>query len=106
MSKGFGNLMRQVNQMQKKMAQTQQELNEKTVEGESGQGKVKAIVTGGFEVRKLTIDKELVDPNDTSMLEDLVAVAINDGITKAKKMKDAEMGKLTAGLPVNLPGML
>ncbi|MBI5814392.1 MAG: YbaB/EbfC family nucleoid-associated protein [Nitrospinae bacterium] len=107
MSKGFGNLMRQVNSMQKKITAVQAELNEKTVEGEAGQGKVKVVATGGNVVKSVTItDKALVDPNDTGMLEDLIAVAVNDALTRARKMKDEELGKITAGLPVNLPGML
>jgi hypothetical protein len=106
MSKGFGNLMRQVQQMQKKMGQVQDELNGKNVEGDAGQGKVKAVVTGGLVLKSVSISKEAVDMEDMGMLEDLVTVAVNDAIAKAKKMKEEEMGKLTAGLPVNLPGML
>lgn len=106
MSGGFGNMMRQVQQMQKKMGQVQDELEGRTVEGESGQGKVKVTLTGGLSVKSVSISKEIVDPEDTGMLEDLVTVAVNDAISKAKKMKDDEMGKLTAGLPVNLRGMM
>lgn len=92
--------------MQKKMAITQEELNGKTIEGEAGHGKVKVTVTGGLEIKSVSIDKDVVDPADTGMLEDLLAVAVNDALSKAKKMKDDEFSKLTAGLPVNLPGML
>lgn len=106
MSGGFGNLMRQVQQMQKKMGQIQDELNDKIVEGEAGQGKVKATVTGGLSVKSISISKDAIDPDDTGLLEDLVMVAVNDAIAKAKKMKEDEMGKLTAGLPVNMRGML
>lgn len=106
MSGGFGNLMRQVQQMQKKIGQVQEELNDKTVEGEAGQGKVKVTMTAGFAVKSVSISKDAADPEDTGLLEDLVTVAMNDAIAKAKKMKDDEMGKLTAGLPVNLRGMM
>jgi len=106
MSGGFGNLMRQVQQMQKKMGEVQEDINGKTVEGEAGQGKVKVTVTGGLLVKSVTISKDLLDPEETGMLEDLVTVAMNDAIGKAKKMKDDEMAKLTAGLPVNLRGMM
>lgn len=106
MSGGFGNLMRQVQQMQKKMGQIQDELNDKTVEGDAGQGKVKATVTGGLSVKSISISKDAIDPDDTGLLEDLVMVAVNDAITKAKKMKEDEMGKLTAGLPVNMKGLI
>lgn len=106
MSGGFGNLMRQVQQMQKKMGEVQDELNEKIVEGEAGQGKVKVAMTAGLSVKSVSISKDIVDPEDMGMLEDLVTVAMNDAIGKAKKMKDEEMGKLTAGLPANLRGMM
>jgi hypothetical protein len=106
MSGGFGNLMRQVQQMQKRIGEVQEELNDKTVEGEAGQGKVKVTLTAGFSVKSVSISKDIVDPEDTGMLEDLVTVAMNDAIGKAKKMKDDEMGKLTAGLPANLRGMM
>ena len=105
MSKGFGNLMRQAQQMQKKMAAVQEELKSRTVDGEAGQGKVKATVTGGYEVKSISIDRELIDPEDTGMIEDMVAVAVNDAIAKARQMKEEEMGKLAGGLPMNIPGL-
>lgn len=104
--KGFGNLLRQAQQMQKKVETLQEELGARTVEGEAGQGKVKVTVTGGFSVKSVSISKDAVDTEDTGLLEDLVTVAMNDALNKAKKMKEDEMGKLTAGLPVNLPGLI
>ncbi len=104
--KGFGNLLRQAQQMQKKVETLQEELGGRTVEGEAGQGKVKVTVTGGFSVKSISISKDAVDAEDTGLLEDLVTVAMNDALNKAKKMKEDEMGKLTAGLPVNLPGLI
>lgn len=106
MSGGFGNMMRQVQQMQKQVERVQEELNGKTVEGQAGQGKVKVVVTGGLSVKSVSISKDAIDPEETGMLEDLVTVAVNDAIAKAKQMKDDEMGKLTAGLPANLRGMM
>lgn len=105
MSRGFGNMMRQAQQMQKKMAQVQDELNGKVVEGEAGQGKVRASVTCGYEVKAVSIAKELIDPEDIETLEDLVALAVNDAMKKAKEVKEEELSQVTGGLAGKIPGL-
>ncbi len=105
MAKGFGNLMRQAQQMQKRMAELQEELDKREVEGEAGQGQVKAIVTCGYKVTGVTIDKELADPEDTETLEDLIVVAVNNAMDQARKIKEEEMGKATGGMADKVPGL-
>ena len=99
--KNLGNLMKQAQQMQAKMQEMQQRLAEMEVEGASGGGMVKVTATGKGDVKRLKIDKSLVDPNDVEVLEDLVVAAINDARSKADAMSVEEMQKLTGGL--NLP---
>ena len=105
MAKGFGNLMRQAQQMQKRMAELQEELDNREVEGEAGQGQVKAVVTCGYKVTSITIDKQIADPDDTETLEDLVVVAINSALDQARKIKEEEMGKATGGMAGKVPGL-
>jgi len=101
--KGMNELVRQAQIMQKKMAKMQEELADKTVEGTSGGGMVTALVSGGQELKGLTIDKSVVNPEDVEMLQDLVLAAVNDGMKKAKDMVEGEMGQITGG--IKIPGM-
>lgn len=106
MAKGgnqFGNLMKQAQEMQKKMAQVQEDLANRVVEGSAGGGMVTAQVTGKLKLVALKIDPEVVDPDDVEMLEDLVIAAISQATTKAEEMAQEEMGKVTGGL--GMPGM-
>ncbi len=105
MSKQLGNIMKQAQKMQEKMAEVQRELASKTCEASSGGGMVTAIVNGAQELVGLKIDKSVVDPNDVDMLQDLVVAAVSEGIRRSKQMASDEMGKLTAGLGVNIPGL-
>ncbi|VAX16643.1 Nucleoid-associated protein YaaK [hydrothermal vent metagenome] len=105
MAKGFGNMMRQAQQMQKKMAQISDELKNITAQGEAGQGQVKAEVTCDYAVKSVTIAKELADPDDTETLEDLIVLAVNDAMEKARVIKEEEMGKVTGGLSGQIPGL-
>ena len=101
--KGMGNMMKQAQQLQSKMMKLQEELAEKTVESSSGGGMVKAIANGRQQILSIQIEKEVVDPDDVEMLQDLVLAAINDALAKAQEMVSSEMGKLTGGL--NIPGL-
>jgi len=102
----MGNLMKQAQQFQTKMAKLQEELGQKTVEASSGGGMVTVVVNGQQEVISIKIDPEVVDPDDIDMLQDLVLAAVNDGVTRAKNMVNEEMGKLTGGLNLpNIPGL-
>lgn len=99
----FGNIMKQAKKMQERMGQLQQELETRTIEAQAGGGMVKVVVNGKFEVVSLKIEKDVVNPDDVEMLQDLIAAAVNEGIRKAQEMSAQEMAKITGGL--NIPGM-
>ena len=99
----FGNIMKQAKKMQEQMGKLQQELEMKTVEAQAGGGMVKVVVNGKFEVVSLKIEKDVVNPEDIEMLQDLLTAAINEGIRKAQEMASQEMAKITGGL--GIPGM-
>jgi DNA-binding YbaB/EbfC family protein len=102
----MGNLMKQAQKFQAKMAKLQEELGEKTIEASAGGGMVTVVVNGQQEILSIKIDPEVVDPDDVEMLQDLILAAINDGMTRAKNMVNEEMGKLTGGLNIpNIPGL-
>ena len=98
-------MMKQIQKMQEKMAQVQQELEARTVVGEAGGGMVKVTANGKQHIVKLEIDKEIVDPADVTMLEDLVLAATNKALGDAAKMAQDEMAKATSGLMPNIPGL-
>ncbi len=99
----FGNIMKQARKMQEKMVRLQEELALRTVEASAGGGMVNVAVNGKFEVVSLKIEKDVVNPEDVEMLQDLVAAAVNEGIRKAQEMTQAEMARLTGGL--GIPGL-
>ncbi len=101
--KNMNAMMKQAQNLQKKMMKTQAELAKKTVEASSGGGMVKVIANGGQKIESIVLEKEVVDPEDIEMLEDLVLAAVNDALKKSQEMVSSEMGKLTGGL--NIPGM-
>jgi nucleoid-associated protein EbfC len=96
--------MKQAKKMQEKIASIQAELESKTVEATTGGGMVTVVVNGKFEILSLKIDKEVVNPEDVDMLQDLIAAAVNEGIRKAQEMATAEMSKITGGF--NIPGLM
>lgn len=102
--KGMGNMMKQAQKLQSKMLKLQEELAEKTVETTAGGGMINVVANGRQQIVSISIDKEVVDPDDVEMLQDLVLAAVNDALAKAQDMVSSEMGKLTGGF--NLPGML
>ncbi|MCG6972615.1 MAG: YbaB/EbfC family nucleoid-associated protein [Desulfobacterales bacterium] len=102
--KGMGKMMKQAQQLQAKMLRLQEELAEKTVETSAGGGMVKVVANGRQQLVSIQIEKEVVDPDDVEMLQDLVLAAANDALTKAQEMAAEEMNKLTGGL--NIPGMM
>ena len=101
--KGMGNMMKQAQQLQSKMVKLQEELADRTVESSSGGGMVKVTANGRQQVLSIQIEKEVVNPDDVEMLQDLLLAAINDALAKAQEMVSSEMGKLTGGL--NIPGL-
>ena len=101
--KGMGNMMKQAQKLQEQMMKKQEELGEKTMEGSAGGGMVKAVANGKQQVLSIEIEKEVVDPDDVEMLQDLVLAAVNDALQKSQDMVSGEMGKLTGGM--NIPGL-
>lgn len=100
---GMGNIMKQAQMMQKRMAQLQQELEERRIEATAGGGMVTAVVSGKQRLVSLTIDPKAVDPEDVEMLQDLVVAAVSEALKQSQKMAEEEMGKITGGL--NIPGL-
>ena len=100
---GLGNMMKQVQQMQAKMEAMQAELEQAEVEGSAGGGMVKVIVNGKNEVKSITIDPEVVDPEDVEMLQDLIVAAMNQAREKSQELQQEQMSSLTGGL--NIPGL-
>ena len=101
--KNMSTMMKQAQKLQKKMLKTQAELALKTAEASSGGGMVKVVANGGQKIESIVLEKEVVDPEDIEMLQDLILAAVNDALNKAQEMVSAEMGKLTGGL--NIPGL-
>ncbi|MCF6185886.1 MAG: YbaB/EbfC family nucleoid-associated protein [Desulfobulbaceae bacterium] len=99
----MGNLMKQAQQFQEKLGTIQEELATKMVTGTAGGGMVTATVSGSSELVGIAIEKDVINPEEAQMLQDLIVAAVNDGLRKAKELSQQEMGKLTGGL--NLPGM-
>jgi DNA-binding YbaB/EbfC family protein len=99
----MGQLMKQAQQFQAKMAKMQEEVGARTVEASSGGGMVSVVANGKQEIISVHIDQEVIDPDDAEMLQDLIMAAVNDALSRAKAMMNEEMGKLTKGL--NIPGM-
>lgn len=100
----LGKLLKDAQGMQKKMAQVQDELKERVVEASSGGGVVTVKVNGAQEILDIKIDKDVINPDDKATLEELIIVAINEGLKKSRKMMEAEISKITGGL--SIPGLL
>ncbi len=101
--KGMGNMMKQAQKLQKKMMELQEELAERTIESSSGGGMIKVVANGKQQIVSIRIEKEVVDPEDVDMLQDLIMAAVNEALTRSQEMVNEEMSKLTGGL--NIPGM-
>lgn len=103
MVQNFGNIMKQAKKMQENVMKLQEELAERTVEASSGGGMVSVTVNGRFMILSLKIEKEVVNPDDVEMLQDLITAAVNEGVRKAQELAATEMGKITGGLQI--PGL-
>ena len=97
------NMLKQAQQMQKKIQEMQEEIATATSEASVGGGAVKAVVVGGSRVESIEIDPEVVDPEDVEMLQDLVMAAVNEAMDSAQQMAAEKMKAITGGL--NLPGL-
>jgi len=96
--KNLGQMMKQVQDMQTRMAELQEQLGSLEVEGSAGAGLVKATLNGKGEVRRVKIDPSLIVPAEAEVLEDLIAAAVNDAKTKVDAEVQGRVGKLTGGL--------
>ena len=101
--KMIGDLMKQAQKMQQEMGKIQEESKKKTVEASAGGGMVVVVANGAQEIISIKIEKDVVDPEDIEMLQDLVTAAVNEALRMAQQMVNDDMGKLTGGM--NIPGM-
>jgi hypothetical protein len=101
--KMIGDLMKQAQKMQQEMGKIQEESKKKTVEASAGGGMVVALANGAMEIVSIKIEKDVVNPDDIEMLQDLVVAAANEALRRAQQMVSEDMGKVTGGM--NIPGL-
>ena len=99
----MGQLMKQAQQLQTKMAKLQEELGEQTVEASAGGGMVNVTVNGRQEIVSIRIEREVIDPEDAEMLQDLIVAAVNEAVEASQNLAAGEMEDITGGL--NIPGL-
>ncbi|WP_423326246.1 YbaB/EbfC family nucleoid-associated protein [Deferribacter abyssi] len=99
-------IMKQAQKMQKKMLEIQEEAAKEVVEASAGGGMVTAKVNGKQELIEIKIEKDVVDPEDVEMLQDLIIAAVNEAIKKSQELMQEKMNQLTGGLGLNFPGIL
>ena len=97
-------ILRQAQEMQNNLAKAQEELSRKTVCASSGGGMVTVVCTGRQEIKSISIEKSIVDPEDVDMLQDLVLTAVNEALRQSHELAAREMSALAGGL--NIPGLL
>ncbi len=97
------NMLKQAQQMQARLAAVQEEIAVARTEATVGGGMIKVAVIGGSKVESITIDPEVVDPDDVEMLQDLILAAINEAMDSAQKLASDKMSQITGGL--NIPGL-
>lgn len=101
--KNMNQMLKQVKKMQEQMEKAQEALKEKTVEGKAGGGAVTIKMNGHKQVLNVTIQPEVIDPDDVEMLQDLVMAAINDALKQVDELVQQDLGKFAAGM--NIPGL-
>jgi DNA-binding YbaB/EbfC family protein len=99
----MGNMAKMAQQMQAEIARVQEEIAQLVMEGTAGGGAVTAVVNGSGEVVSISLNKEVVDPDDVEMLQDLITAAVNDGVHQVKDAASEKMNRVTGGL--NIPGL-
>ena len=99
MKGGMGNLMKQAQKLQSKMLKIQEELAEKTVEGTAGGGMIKVVANGRQQVVSIVMEKEVVDPEDIEMLQDMILSALNLALDKSRELASQRLGPLAGGIP-------
>lgn len=100
---GGGNMMKQIQELQEEMARAQEALGEEIVEVSVGGGVIQMVMTGHQRLQSVTIQPEILEPDDVEMLQDLVVAAVNEAIERSQQLAADRMGALTGGL--NLPGL-
>ena len=103
---GRPDMRQQIMKLQEQMVQTQDALGDEKVTVTAGGGVVEVVMTGHQRVESVTIDPEVVDPEDVEMLQDLVIAAVNEGIERSQALAAEQMGGLTGGLDLGLGGLL
>ncbi len=101
--KMLGDIMRQAQKMQEDMQKMQEEARTKTVEASAGGGMVTVVANGGGEIVSFKIEKDVVNPDDVDMLQDLILAAANEALRRAQQMVNEDMSKLTMGMQI--PGL-
>jgi len=101
--KMLGDIMREAQRLQAEMQRLQEEAKKKTVEASAGGGMVTVIANGGGEIVSIKIERDVVNPDDIEMLQDLIIAAVNEALRRAQQMVNEEMSRLTGGL--QLPGL-
>jgi DNA-binding YbaB/EbfC family protein len=99
----LGNMMKQAKKLQQEMGRIQEETKKMTVEASAGGGMVTVTANGAMEILSIKIERDVVNPDDIEMLQDLIVAASNEALRRAQQMVNEEMGKVTGGL--NIPGL-
>jgi DNA-binding YbaB/EbfC family protein len=99
------NLQGMMKEIQDRIAQTQSALERMTVTADAGGGMIKVTANGRQQITKIEIEKEVVNPEDIEMLEDLISAAVNKALEESSKLAQEEMAKATSGLLPNIPGL-
>lgn len=102
---GQGNMMKRLQQMQEEMARVQQECEAAEYTASAGGGAVEVTVNGSHQLVSVKLQPDVVDPEDVEMLEDLLVASVNEAMRKADDTMEREMGKVTGGMNLNIPGM-
>ncbi|MCW7752723.1 YbaB/EbfC family nucleoid-associated protein [Desulfobotulus sp. H1] len=99
----MGQMMKQAQKLQQQMEKMQAEMADKTVETSAGGGMVRVVANGKQQILSIHVEKEVVDPEDIEMLQDLLIAAVNDALQKSQEMMSSAMGQLTGGMKI--PGL-
>jgi len=101
-----GGMLQQLQKLQEEMVKAQEALGEETLSVTAGGGAIEVVITGHQRIQNITIDPDVVDPEDVEMLQDLIVAAVNEAIETSQKLAADQLGSLTGGLGMGLPGLL
>lgn len=103
---GMGGMLKQLQKLQEDVGKAQEALGDETLSVTAGGGAIEVLITGHQHIQSITIDPEVVDPEDVEMLQDLIVAAVNEAVKASKEMAADRLGALTGGVGVDLPGLL